>query len=114
MPLNAFTHSRERNTNLAYKNVDRKMPAKGLGKLAWFSLIAGLWVPTYWVASRLNFHPDLSSLIDGYPVYVPGQVIYWAMNWGGYYPNVFIPALLVVALSFVAFITLSRKAKAQS
>jgi hypothetical protein len=99
---------------LAYKNVDRKLPAKGLAKLGWLTLIAGLWIPTYWVAARFNFHPDLMSLVPGYPVYLPGQVIYWAMDWAQYYPRVFIPALMVVAVSMVAFIAISRKSRAKA
>lgn len=96
---------------MVYKNVDRKLPAKGLEKLGWLALVAGLWVPTYWVASQFNFHPDLFSLFPGIPVYLPGQVIYWAMNLAKYYPSVFIPALFVVFASMLAFIAMVRKSK---
>ena len=96
---------------MAYKNVDKKLPAKGLAKLGWGVLIAGLWIATYWAAFRLGFHPDLFSLIPGLPVYLPGQVFYWGMTWGSVYPQIFVPALLVCAVSMFVFIRLVRKSR---
>lgn len=98
---------------MAYKNVDRKLAPKGLATLGWGVLIAGLWIPTYWAAFRLGFHPDLSSLIPGLPIYLPGEVIYWGMNWGSVYPSIFVPALMICAVSFLAFIALVRKSSAE-
>jgi mannose/fructose/N-acetylgalactosamine-specific phosphotransferase system component IIC len=96
---------------MVYKNVDRKLPAKGLAKLGWAILIAGLWIATYWAAFRLGFHPGLFSLVPGLPVYFPGEVIYWGMNWASDYPQIFAPALLLCAVSFFVFIALVRKSR---
>lgn len=81
---------------MSYKNVDRKMPAKGLVTIGVVGILASLWVPTYWVASRLNFADVLGPMVPGWPVYYPGQAIDWAMTWGPSYPKTFIPALAVM------------------
>jgi type IV secretion system protein VirD4 len=109
--LSRCLHSRERNTNLAYKDVNRKLPPKGLVALGFFSLIAGLWLNTYWVAYKLNFAPALGSLVDWLPVYIPGQFISWAMKWGKHYPNIFIPAIIASTAFFLIFLFLIRKPK---
>jgi hypothetical protein len=103
-------NSRERNTNLAYKNVDRKMPAKGLVYIACGALLAGLVIPTYWVAARLNFHPELGNWAEGFPLnlYLPGQILYWAVRWGHLYPSIFLPALAVLFVGFVVFCAIIR------
>lgn len=98
---------------MAYKNLGRKMPAKGLDRIAWSSLVLGLWISTYWVAYRLNFATALDSLTAWFPLYYPGQFISWTMEWGKLYPRIFIPALVVSALGFLGFIIISRKSKAQ-
>ena len=99
---------------MAYKDVNRKLPPKGLVPLGWFALIVGLWIPTYWVAYKLNFAPALNSLVDGLPVYIPGQALYWAMTWGELYPSMFLKAILVSAASFLVFAFLVRKSRAES
>jgi type IV secretion system protein VirD4 len=109
--LNRFLRSKERNTNLAYKDVNRRLPPKGLVALGLFSLIAGLWLTTYWVAYKLNFAPALGSLVAWVPVYVPGQAFYWAMKWGQYYPSIFIPAIIVSTAFFMICLFLIRKPK---
>lgn len=93
---------------MAYKNLDRKMPAKGTKRIGWFGFLASLWVPTYWAASELGYHYQLESLIPGLPVYYPGQVISWAMTWGRFYPSIFIPALLVLAIGMAISILVIR------
>lgn len=98
---------------MIYKNVDKKMPPKGLRWVAAFGVLASLWLPTYWAAFKLNFSWTLGSLIPGLPVYYPGQVIEWVMRLAGTYPVTFFQSGLAVVTGMVISLLIWNKADSE-
>lgn len=95
---------------MSYKNVDKKMPPKGLRWVAAFGVLASLWLPTYWAAFKLNFSWQLGSLVPGFPVYYPGQLFEWASKLWWAYPTTFNQSFIAIAVGLIVSYLIFKKA----
>ena len=98
---------------MSYRNVDKKMPPKGLRWVAAFGVVASLLLPTYWVAFKLNFSWTLGSLIPGFPIYYPGQLFSWGMRLASTYPVTFFQGGLAVITGLVISVLIWKKADSE-
>ncbi|MHC5307793.1 conjugal transfer protein TraG [Bartonella sp. LJL80] len=77
-------------------------------------IITMLWIATQWVAWSLGFQPQLGPpwfTLFGYPVYVPGENLWWWYLYDGYAPSIFAQGGMIAAsggiISVIVAITLS-------
>lgn len=68
----------------------KKRPSKIIPALATLSLAGGLQSATQYFAHGFNYQRALGPNFDG--VYPPWEIIHWATNWYGQYPDAFMKA----------------------